>query len=427
MMPEISPAAAGASSSDLLDSVFPDSSPSTEQPQSGDPAGEAEDPAMTAAAGAETEDPFSLEHILDDEEAEPEQVDENGRNAYKMSADRMARFVQAKKLQDGIAEFAPSVEAARQHYERASDFDTMESDFRNPGEMVDHNGQQVPAARAWLEHWAGVSPEGIGAVAEMLPQFLAESGNTQTLSRLEGVFSRGIVGGLYNKAARSGDPEDLARAQNADFALHGKFREKIEAPQQRTAQDSLQQREQQIQQRENATVAREWKAFDSQHLSGAKDAAMKSSLDSIFEKPEIKGAFPASILAAVRNQVATEIQQRLASDQEWNRNHGIRLRDIQSNFTQAVRSNKETNLTPQAKALVDDYSAKVRREIFAVAKPLLRDATQNAVKSNQAVHQRFAAGAARTAPSGSGSPVRRSIAPVPRGQSSRELIDSALD
>lgn len=432
MFPEASASAeAPQSSADLLDSIDL-SSDTPDQQDAAETEGQQQAADPPAEAAGEQEDPYSLDKIFEDEEGDPEQVQEDGRNAYKMSPERMNRFVAAKKIADGISEFAPSVEAAREHYQRANDFSTMESDFRNPMEPVKLTGpdgqeREVPAARAWLEHWAGVSPEGVGAVAEMLPQFLAESGNTAALAKVESTVLGATVSGMYRKAAQSGDPDDLTRAQNLDFALNGKFRENVDQFRQREPQqNNLQQREQQLQQRENNIVQRQWTQFDQQHVSGAKQQALDVALNQIFDKAEVKGAFSAPLLNALRSQVATSIQQKLASDTEWSRNHQIRQRDIQTAYTQAVRSNKQTNLTPHAKALVDDYSARIRRELIAVAKPLFQDATRNTVNANQATHKRLAAGAGKSAPSGSGGPVRRSIAPVPQGRTSMDLINEAL-
>lgn len=430
------PSAEGFSNSnDLLDSVFSDTSSqdtSTEDTGTQQESGEQEDdPAITAAEQSDESAPdeFDLDKLLSDEdEGDPEQVEEDGRTAFKMSQARMQRFVAAKKLADGIAEFAPSVEAAKQHYQRASDFDAMEADFQNPHELVEVNGQEVPAARAWLDHWASVSPDGIGAVAEMLPQFLAENRHP-ALQKIEQTVVSAQINRLYRQAATSGDPEDLARAQNADFALTGKFKQQVDPVQQRNPQaDTLQQREQILQQREAQTINREWKAFDSQNLTGAKEATLKSNLDKIFESPEVKQALKPTVLSALRDTVANQIQAKLTANTEWARNHSIRLRNIQREFTDAIRSNRETNLGPTAKALVADYDAQIRREIFAVAKPLLRDATQSVVNGNRALHQKLEASSGKRNPSsGAGGPVRRSIAPPVKQFSSREEALASID
>lgn len=413
--------AQGSSSSELLDSLFSSGSEDagTEQVPEGADGQE--------ALPGEEEDP--LRDVFGEEDPEPEQVQENGRNAYKMSEARWQRFQASKKLAEGIQEFAPNVEAAREHYQRANDFSTMESDFRNPLEKVQITGEdgqvrELPAARAFLEHWTGVSPEGMSAVADMLPQFLAETGNTQALAAIENRVVNATIAGAYQRAAQSGDPDALLRAQNLDFALTGKFREKVD-PVQPRQDNNLQVREQQLQQRENKIVSDQWKQFNGDHLEGARTKALDSQLNTLFEDPRVKGAFGTEMLAALRNQVATRLKENLQKDGEWSRNDQIQMREIQSAYTRALRSNQPTNLAPVAKRLVDDYTNKVKSQLIAVAKPLFADATGRFVKNNQSLHQRSAISSGKTAPSGGG-PVKRSIVPTPTGKTSRELLDSVL-
>ena len=411
----------GGSSSELLDSLFDTPGSDDTGTEQG---GEGDEPGQLAEGEV---DP--LADVFGEEDPEPEQIVEQGRNAYKMSEARMNRLVAARKLADGIQEFAPNVEAAREHYQRANDFGTMESDFRNPFENVQVTGEdgqmrEMPAARAFLEHWAGVSPEGMGAVAEMLPQFLAESGNTRALAAIENRVINANIAGAYQRAARSGDPEDLAKAQNLDFALTGKFKQSVEPLQPRQNND-LQVREQQLQQREDRIVNDQWKQFNSQHLEGARNRALDAQLDGLFERPRVKESFGAEVLSALRDRVAVKLKENLQKDGEWSRNDQIQMREIQSAYTKALRSNQQTNLTPVAQRLVDAYTNKVKSQLIAVAKPLFADATGRVVKNNQALHQRSAISSGKTVPSGGG-PVRRSIVPTAKGRNSMDLLTDAL-
>lgn len=409
----------GLSSGDAISQIL--DTPDTSAPEQ--PGGEAAPPEQVAPEL----DPLDF----GDEEETPEQVQDNGRNAYKMSEAHMQRLTAAKDFLAKVQEFAPTPEAAQEHFQRASDFHAMESDFASAD----------PAnVGEFLNYWNQQSPEAMGVMAQQLPAFLEKTGNHQVLRAIEGQVYGATVNRLYTQAQQAvqqfgegsaAAKQALYKAQALDYAINGKHKgldalPKVD-PNART-QQTQQQREQAINKRETDFINNQWQSWDKAYVSGAKETALTGALDKILNDPRIKDAYTPGILNSIRQTATNEIQQKLAADLEWNRNHSIEQRNIQRDFLSSMRKNERTDFQPRIQAHVGDYANRISRVLPSVLKPLIQGATKNAVDANGALHQRLAAGAARSAPNGSGVPARRSIAPVPGNwKSAREGLDALLD
>lgn len=384
-------------------------------------------PASDPAQAAPEADPLDF----GDEEETPEQVQENGRNAYKMSAAHMERLTAAKDFLAKVQEFAPTPEAAQEHFQRASDFHAMESDFASadPANVTE-----------FLNYWNGQSPEAMGVLAQQLPAFLEKTGQAGVLRAIEGQVYGATVNRLYSAAQNAvqqhgegsqAAKQALYKAQALDYALNGTHKSLDALPKvdpNARIQQTQQQRDAAITQREEKFINDQWSTWDRQYVSGAKETALTGALDKVFNDPRIKDAYGPAILKSIRQTATNEIQQKLAADLEWNRNHGIEQKNIQRDFVNSMRKNERTDYQPRIQAHVSDYASRVTRILPSVLRPLIQGATKNAVEANGALHQRLAAGAARSAPNGGGQPARRSIAPVPANwKNAREGLDALLD
>lgn len=396
-----------------LDSVLDAPDTSAEPEQVDDQPIEQEQPAEEAPAEDAVEQP---EEVDSDADPEEEFIDEAGRKRYHVKPERMKGFVQAKNFMRAVEEYVPTVEAAKELHANASDFRAMQIEFQSG---------EPEAVGKFLDFW-GSSPEGLNALTTELPAYLAKAGNNQALQALEQRISGALVSRAYSKAAQTGDAGDLYRAQSMDFAHNGKYRFKTvdEIPKrqpQQDAQTELQRREQEINRQHETFVNARWADFDKQALTGAKDTALDSEIEKAFAP--VKASYPPAVLSALKREAKAGVEDALKKTFEWSRNHDLEARDIQRDFTRALKANKPTNVEPRATALVNDYKSRAARVLPSIVKPLIADATKSVVERSTATHQKLAAGAQKTAPGGGGKPAPRSIVPVKQGQSVHDRLD----
>lgn len=362
----------------------------------------------------------------DDAEIDPESIDTHNRNHYKVPPTRMKAFIQAKNFQNAIADIAPTVEVVQQLHQSASDFRAMQIEFQ---------AGTPEAAGKFLEFWAG-SPEGIGAVTQQLPVYLAEraqAGDQQalrTLTNLETMVHTADINRLYAQAAKTGDATDLWKAQMQDYLRNGKHRyENVQAiPRQDPAQvqrQQQQQREQALNARENQQIQNQWQSFDKAYLNGAKETSLQQEIEKAFAV--VKDKYPAGVLSALKREAQAKVAEGLKSSFEWNRNHNLEAGDIQRDFANSLRANRPTkDVEPRANALVNDYRARAARLLPGIVKPLIAGQTERIVAESKATHQKLAAGAAKSAPGGSGRPAPRSITDRTNWKTASEGLDALL-
>jgi hypothetical protein len=353
----------------------------------------------------------------DDAEIDPESIDLNGRSHYRATPAQMKSFLQARKFQQSIADIVPNVEAAQDLHQRASDMRAMEIEFsRGTPEGVNK----------FLNHWSQ-SPEGLSAVVANLPYFLAtkaQNGDQQalrTLNHMEGIVHSADVSNFYEKAAKTGNPADLWKAQTQDYIHNGKYKYATvnDIPREDAAQVQRRQqqaRDQQLTIRENQYIDRQWKTFDAQSLTGAKENLRQQAVDTAFKT--VEKAYSADSLAALKDRAIKKVDEALNSNPEWERKHRLETEDIQTEYARALRANQQTNAGARAQALVNDYQARLTRALPGIVKPLINAQTKDMVGQNKALHQKLAAGAAKSAPGGGGRPAPQSIAPMRQGRQS---------
>jgi hypothetical protein len=382
----------GASDSGVtFDSLF-DQAPN-EQPEAAEP---------QAATEALTEEQPAP--VAEDEDIEP-QIDPNAKEVT-LRKGRWDNVYQGHKFAKAVQEFAPTVEAARAHYEAATDLRRMVSDFqsadpRNIDNFIGYLGQQ--------------SPEGITTLADRLPEYLKASA-PEVYEGMQSKILSEIVENNYAAAAQSKDPQDLYMAQIFEYSQTRKYRQagELKAP------DPLAEREAKIAQQEQQLEHRqkqEQQAVVKQWTDGTY-ASIKTNIDAETDAVlgPAKASFTAPVLAMLKNQIRQEVVNRIAADPEFSANFNI-------DFKKAMYTARNDQARQQ---LSDLYLSRVRPIIKAVAKPLVTSATKTVVDQNQQVHARAQQSQAKTA-AGGGRPVPRTANPAVRpGMSLSEQLDAVF-
>jgi hypothetical protein len=377
-------------------------------------------PPDTGPVGAEDEpvpgDSGDEPAIGDDDEIADPEIDAQD-NRYRVSKGRMERFQQARQFQEAVSEYVPSVEAAKELYEAASDFSTMMLDFRNPYNQVGtrQDGTPIAAVDAFMDHWNETSPEGMAEMATRMLPYMAQK-NPSVVARVEGQVTQVLVNRAY-RAAQSIEMQApgseqaknaLFWAQNLDASINHdkpgfkyKTFEELPRPQQ-PQQTELQRREQIQRQRELTFENSQWQAFSQQNLEGAKTTALESAVDNALKI--VKDKFTPKILGSMRSSILAEAQQALKQNFEWNRNHTLEEQDIQREFRQALRTNQRSELGQRVSNHVAEYANRVARVVPNIARAWIQDQTGQVIDQNRQLHARAATAARQTLPSGNGRP-----------------------
>ena len=429
-----------------MDSAF---SAAPEAPAEEPIADVSQDPPEPPEAPAEDPNPLADDQPIVDEDGETDEqfTDDKNRTYYRVQPDRMKTFVNAKNFMRQMADIAPTIEDAKAHYQTASDFRALQSDFSS--------GEPEGVGR-FVEYWAQGAPEGFQAMAENIPQQLAkmaanDPGALRALDAIEGQVQRAyhnralagdqsalkaihtnsqiLVNRAYQEAIGKNDAQAFYRAQLFDLGVNGKYLtdpkefRAATAPQRQAPDPSAQLRERQTQldQREQQFADQRWQEFDKNAIGGAKESALQGAVDAAFKVAE--AAFTPGLLRAAKRDAMEQINAELAKQMEWSRNQLVEQKEIQREFLRAVRAGSKTELEPRAAALVQDYKARIARVLPGVVKPLIGEATQKRVQQSQAQHTRLQQGATKSAPGAGGRPAPHSIAPRQPKQSVGDRLD----
>ncbi len=435
MTPEVpsSPAAAGggefSSASSMMDSLLDTPSissvPETKQA--------APEPPVQRTAEVAEQPEVQEEQVEDqiedpnDEDFDPDEefVDQEGRKRYHVKPPRMAKLVAANKAWSQVAEFAPTVDAAREHYQAASDFRALQSDFASG---------EPEGVQNFMGYWSQGAPEAFQAMATQLPNYLAtlasrgDQGSVQALRAIEGQVHRATIATAYDKAAQTKDPKDFYAAQALDFAINGKYIEtadKIPVRQQQQP-DRTQQERQRFDQERTRFENQRWQEFDTNAITGAKETSLKSAVEAAF-KP-FEGAFQGTpgLMAAAKREATAKVQEEITKQFEWNRNQTVEQKDIQRDFLKAIRTGEKTNLSQRAEQLVNEYKARVSRVLPGIVKSLIGEQTKTVMQQSAKTHENLARGANKTSPGSGGKAVPRDIFPTQNWKTPGEGLDALL-
>lgn len=389
-MPEL--AVADSISPDLdskMDAVFggsandalPEEIPQLDAKSSGDPtpedtpqvdeqAAEGTDPAPQPAVAKDPEVVDVPEGDADDD-IDLDQLAASGGKSVKLDLPRFRQIYQNHKMAKEISQFAPSLDVAKNHYERANDLRHMWADFTS---------NSPEGATGFLEYWKSQAPEAFPTMVtralEMAPPEIQEQVSSAAI--------QSAIDAAYGHAAETGDPLDLYRAQGLEFGIHGKYRTKEQlaaAPK----PDPVDVRLKEIETREAAWKSQQakqandkWQSYQTDvvnkaytELGTAIDSVLKPVTDSYKDNPQL--------LADLKNGIRNDVVNRVAQDAEWVRQ-----------FNLDMRAARATQDDVTAKALVDMYMAKVQGLVRAAAKPRMSQAATTVKAQSDAKHDALA-------------------------------------
>ena len=290
----------------------------------------------------------------------------------------------AKQYAEKVQERFPTIQDAEVAYLQSSDHNAMMTDFLH-GETADVDAMlsHLAGANATDPQFRSQSQQAFTRMAERLPEVLKQVNPEAYAKHVNNMFQVEVQA-AYEKAAQTGDPKDLLRAQSIEWGKTGRYQ--IELPKvdpAKAASDAQAAREASIAQRETQLLDRDWSNFNRGTVEGPKWQQFNAAIDAALAP--VKAKYTPEIFSAVRDRIASQINDKLKADFDWARMHGNERKVIEASYKQAWKSNQSVDgLNPRIQAYNNDFMARVRRHLPSIAAPILNSATASAVASQKA-------------------------------------------
>lgn len=283
-----------------------------------------------------------------------------------------------KQYAEAVQNRFPTASDAESAYLVSSDFRAIQSDFLS-GDV--HHVLNYFAGKDHSDPTTAAQyRQSFAQMAQKMPDVL-KGVDEQAYSKMGDGFVQQRIDAAYQRATESGDAEDLLAAQRLDWGVSGKYKtelpkhDPIKAEQER--QDAARK---EFEQRETGLMDRDWKSFNQNTLEGPKWQQFHSEIDKALAP--IKAKYDPIVFDSVKDKIANSVIDKLKNDFEWARTHENERKALEANYRQLWKGQKPADgLKPRIQAYTNDFMARVRRQLPAIAAPLLSKATasQNAV------------------------------------------------
>jgi hypothetical protein len=338
----------------------------------------------------ETPEPVVEEDEWDEGEIAPDKVTDNGRTLHfsKQKASRMlASHEFAQKVQSVVPGATP--EDLAKHWEHSVVMNEMLSDF--------DSGDPSRVSKV-ADFWFGSqsNPKSVEVMAGALMRQLPHTA-PQLYQQFQQQATQGLAQNLYEQALRSGDDTLFTLAQNLDHRMSGKYltkddfqardpyaeertrfereRNEFNAMKQRTAQESIQQRVQ--------AIDNDVKGFKAQEIEAGLDRVKEQFKDTPHMKHMVR-------------DLTEKVDEAIAANPTWQRQFDLqKQRAVQDTTGKAAAD---------LKAMMKNF---VGRVVAQHRKGVIESVSGVVLSANQTAHKQAAATAARREPAGSQAPVQR--------------------
>lgn len=312
--------------------------------------------------------------------AEPAIPAADPNNPYALSSDGKGFIVPKTELPQlqGYKQYAEAVQQkfptpadAEVAYAQSSDFQAILNDLQYGGETeLDAVLGFLSGANASDPNLQASMRAGFERLASRVPQILSKLNPQAHASHVQSVV-QSRVDEMYQRAAETGNPEDLLNAQRLDWGLNGKYKTELEKiDPMKVQQDQLAQQQRAVQQQENQLLERDWSSFNKNSVDGPKWNEFNSLIDKALEP--IKASHAPEVFDAVRARIAQQVIDGMQKDYEFARTQNIARTQIQKGYEGAWRNRQTTDaLNPRVQAYTANFIARARHILPSVAKPLL--------------------------------------------------------
>lgn len=339
-------------------------------------------------------------------QAQPAQP-QAGESPYPLSPDGKAFMVprealpalqSAQKFAETVQQWFGTPQEAQGAYLQASDLRTMQNDWVYG---------QPEAIKSVMAHWAGMNHQdpairarfqnSFSQMAQLMPSFLKTT-NPQAYQALIGGPARfdangaeispasglllSAVEAAYEKAAQTGNPEDLKQAQYLDYGATGKYKTELPRPdpnQQRMTE--FERRSTEFEQRQSAALNRDVLAFNNNALEGAKFNDFRGAIDKVLAP--VKARYSDVAYEDLKNGIQREVIDTMKANAEWWLEHEQTYHQLVEDYKHTWRGGNPGNgLESRIAAYKADFQRQAQRLLPSIAQKRIGAATQRSRANN---------------------------------------------
>lgn len=315
--------------------------------------------------------------------------------SYTVPATDLPRVQSAIQFSDAVGQFFSTPQQAQGAYQDASATRQMFNDWMYGTDN---------AVKSVLQHWAGATQQDPGTrmafqrsfsrMLQMAPDYLKNSA-PDAYSLLVSSFGTRLVQNLYEKAARSGNPDDLMDAQSVEWGLTGKYQDK--PPQldpQAAKQAEFDQRVADFNARQEAGMRRDVNAFNQNTVEGAKLGQLDGMIAKQLES--IKSRFPEVAFNDLVAGIHREVMDTLMKQGEWWTEHKQAFDKLINDYRLTWQNGSPgQGLQPHVQAYIQDFLARAQRLLPSIAQKRVNAATTARVNGAATGGKRQSAPASR--------------------------------
>ena len=286
---------------------------------------------------------------------------------YMMPKAEFPRVQSAMQYADAVGQFFSTPQDAQLAASQAADLRTMANDW------VYGTDDTI---RSVLSHWAGANhgrnpamqqafQRSFSRMMTMAPEIL-KGINPAAHQQFVRDSGKALVNSLYEKAANTGNPQDLQDAQAVDWGLTGQYQKELpKADPQAQARAQFEQQQREFNTRQDAAMRRDVTNFSNQAVEGAKMAQLGQKIDALLSN--VKDKYNPIAYEDLKAGIHRELIDTI-SKQDWFTEHKQNYDQLMSDYrTSWQQGYPGQGLQPRVQAYVQDFMSRANRVLPSIA------------------------------------------------------------
>jgi len=295
--------------------------------------------------------------------------------AYMMPKGEYPRVQNALKYTEAVSQIYATPQEAQSAALQATDLRQITNDWMYGTD---------DSIRGVLNHWAGGNHQdpatraqfqrSFAKMAQMAPQILKQV-NPQAHAEFVSTMGKSVVESLYDKAAQTGNPQDLLDAQSVDWGMTGNYQKELPKKDPAAqAQAQWQQEKQAFEARQQNALKRDVVSFNQTAVEGAKFTQLGTRIDSLLAP--VKAKFNEVAYNDLKAGIQREVIDTMMK-QEWFTEHKQNFDQLMSDYRHTWQQGSPgQGLQPRVQAYIQDFLSRVSRVLPAIAQKRVNATTQ---------------------------------------------------
>jgi hypothetical protein len=290
---------------------------------------------------------------------------------YIVPKHELPQLQAAKTYAEAVQQKFPTAQDAEVAYAQSSDFQAMMNDMQYGADAdVDAMLQFLSGANAADPQTKASMQSGFERMATRASNMLQKL-NPQAFDKHVQGLVQGNIDALYQRWQQTGNEEDKLAYQRASWGHTGQYKTEMTPidPMQQ-AQEQLVRQQQSLQAHESQLLERDWTSYNRNSVDGPRWEQFNAEIDTML-KP-IKAAYAPEVFGALRDNIASQVLDKMKNDFEFSRTQSISRTQIQKGYEQLWRNRQPADsLKPRIDSYQANFMARARQILPSVAKPLI--------------------------------------------------------